>query len=156
WDQLNLKIRKLEMELQGVRDSARTEVFQELRGQYEPKLAEANRERQRFEKEVQSLTAELATVRERMNARIAHLERVLPEAQEAARKQVLEESQAQFDAKLEEANRLRSRQERKQQDAAEEWEAELRRAKKQIASLEEQLQGAKEAVYSAQKAAPRK
>ena len=45
--------------------------------------------------------------------------------------------------------------ERKQQDAAEEFEAEMRRAKKQMASLEEQLKEAKEAAYKAQRAAPK-
>jgi class 3 adenylate cyclase len=151
-DQLNRKIRKLEMELQRAQDSTRGEVFQEMRAQYEPKVAEANRERQRLEHEIQSLTTDLAAERQRLNARIAHLEQALPEAQEAARKQALAELQVQFDAKLEEANRLRARQERKQHDAVDEWEAELRRAKKQIASLEEQLKEAKEAAYKAQKA----
>jgi class 3 adenylate cyclase len=151
-DQLNLKIKKLEMELQRSQDSVRGEVFQEMRAQYEPKIAEANRERQRLEHEIRSLTTDLATERQRLNARIAQLEQALPEAQEAARKQAMAESHVQFDAKLEEANRLRSRQERKQQDAAEEWAAELRRAKKQIASLEDQLKEAKETAYKAQKA----
>jgi class 3 adenylate cyclase len=154
-DQLKLKIKKLEFELQRAEDSTRGEVFQEMRAQYEPKLAEANRERQRLEQEIQSLTMDLAAERDRAKARIAHLERAIPEAQEAARKQAAAELEAQFDAKLEEATRLRSRQERKQQDAAEEWEGEVRRARKQIASLEEQLQEAKEAAYKAQKAAPK-
>ena len=63
--------------------------------------------------------------------------------------------QGQFDLKIEESNRLRSRMERKHQDAAEEWEAGRRRMKKQIASLEEQLKEAKEAAYKAQKASSR-
>jgi class 3 adenylate cyclase len=153
--QLNLKIKKLEMELQRANDTLRSEVFQEMRAQYEPKLVAVNNERQRLEQEIQSLTNDLATERDRLNARIAQLENDMPEAQEVARRQALAELQSQFDAKLEEANRLRSRQERKQQDAAEEWEAELRRAKKQIASLEEQLKDAREAAYKAQKAGPR-
>jgi class 3 adenylate cyclase len=150
-EQLNLKIKKLETELQRAQDAMRSEAFQEMRAQYEPKLAEASRQRQRLEQEILSLTNDLAAERDRLNARIAHLEKSVPEAQEAARKQALAELQSEFDAKMEEANRLRSRQERKQQDAAEEWEAELRRAKKQIASLEEQLKDAKEAAYKAQK-----
>src|SRR5262249_55911231 len=135
-DQLSFKIKKLEMELQRGQDSTRTEVFQEVRAQYEPKLAEANRERQRLEQEIQSLMTDLAIERQRLSARVAHLEQAISEAQEAARKQALAELQVQFDAKLEEANRLRSRQERRQQDTVEEWEAELRRAKKQVLSLE--------------------
>jgi class 3 adenylate cyclase len=156
WDtereQLNLKIKKLEAELERTKDAMRTEIFQEMRAQYEPKLAEANRDRARMEHEIQSLTTDLSTERDRLNARIAHLEQALPEAQEAARKQVLAELQTQFEVKMEEANRLRSRLERKHQDAAEEWEAERRRAKKQMAALEEELKEAKETAYKAQKA----
>ena len=150
-DQLNLKIKKLEMELQRAQDAMRTEIFQEMRSQYEPRLEEANRERQRLEQEVQALTGELAAERARLNARVEQLEQAIPEAQEAARKQALAELQGQFDAKVEEANRLRSRTERKQQDLIEEWEAERRRTKKQMAALEEQLKEAKEAAYKAQK-----
>src|SRR5437870_1384525 len=151
-EQLNLKIKKLEMELQRATDALRTEVFQEMRAQYEPRLQEANRDRQRLDLEIQSLTAELTTERTRLNSRIEHFEKALPEAQEAARKQALAEMQVQFDVKLEEANRLRSRLERKHQDVTEQAAAELRRARKQIASLEEQLKEAKEAAYKAQKA----
>jgi class 3 adenylate cyclase len=150
-EQLNLKIRKLEMELQRAQDAMRSEIFQEMRSQYEPKLAEANSERQRLEQEVQSLSSDLATDRTRLNARIQQLEKAIPEAQEAARKQTLAEMQAQFEVKLEEANRLRSRLERKHQDVTEEWEAERRRTSKQIQALEEQLKEAKEAAYKAQK-----
>ena len=58
----------------------------------------------------------------------------------------------QFDLQLEESNRLRSRAERKHQDAAEDWDSERRRTKKHIAALEEQLKEAKEAAYKAQRA----
>ena len=145
-------VKKLETELQRAQDTMRTEIFQEMRAQYEPKMAEANRDRQRLEQEIQAMTAELATERTRLSARVEQLEKAIPEAQEAARKQALAELQGQFDVKIEEATRLRSRLERKQQDAAEQWEAEVRRAKKQITALEEQLKEAKEAAYKAQKA----
>jgi chromosome segregation ATPase len=155
WDtereQLNLKIKKLELDLQKAQDTLRGEIFQEMRLQYEPKLAEANRDRQRFEQDIQALTADLANERQRLNARIEQLEQSIPAAQEAARKQALAELQGQFDVKVEEANRLRSRTERKHQDLMEELESERRRAKKQVASLEEQLKEAKEAAYKAQK-----
>ncbi len=117
---------------------------QELRGQYESKLAEANRDRQRLEEEIQSVTSELAAERQRLNARIKSLEQALPIAQEAARKQALAELQSQFDVKVEEASRVRSRMERKHQDVVDEFETELRAARKQIAALEEQVQEKKE------------
>jgi class 3 adenylate cyclase len=150
-EQAELKIKKLETELHRGQDSLRAEVYQEIRAQYEPKLADANRERQRLEQEIQSLTGDLATERQRLNARVQQLEEALPESQEAARKQTLAELEGQFEAKAEEANRLRSRAERKFQDTIEELEAAHRRAKKQIAALEEQLREAKEAAYKAQK-----
>jgi class 3 adenylate cyclase len=151
-DTLQLRIKKLDIELQRAQDTLRGEVYQEMRAQYEPKLAEANRERTRLEHEIQVLRTELAGDRQRLNARIDQLEQALPEAQEAARKQAMAELQDRFDVKLDEANRLKSRMERKHQDAAEEWEAERRRMKKQITGLEEQLKEAKEAAYKAQKA----
>ncbi len=165
WDtervQLNLKVKKLELEIERAKDSMRTEIFQEMRSQYEPKLAEANRERSRLAQEIQSLTSELASERGRLTARVAQLEQALPDAQEAVRKQVIAELRSQFDTRTEEANRLHSRLERKYQDATDDWEAERRRAKKQLATLEEELKEGKEAkeaketAYKAQKAAVR-
>jgi class 3 adenylate cyclase len=150
-EQLQFKVKKLEIELQRNRDGVRTEIYQEILAQYEPKLVEANRERQLLELEIQSLTSDLASDRQRLNAQVEQLQRALPEGQEAARKQVLAELQGDFDAKVDEANRLRSRAERKYQDVIEELEAAQRRSKKQIAALEEQLREAKEAAYKAQK-----
>src|SRR5437879_9426191 len=96
-----------------------------------------------------------ASEKERLTARITQLEHALPEAQEAVRKQVMAEFQSQYETKTEEANRLRSRLERRHQDAADEWEAERRRTKKQITALEEELKEAKESAYKAQKATGR-
>jgi class 3 adenylate cyclase len=155
WDtereQLNLKVKKLELEIQRAKDSMRSEIFQEMQSQYEPKLAEANRERSRIEDDLRSVKAALASEKERLTARITQLEQVLPEAQEAVRKQVIAELQNQYDTKTEEADRLRSRLERRHQDAAEEWEAERRRTKKQMAALEEELKEARESAYKAQR-----
>ena len=155
WDsereQFKLKIKSLESKTQRTEDALRSELFQELRSQYAPQLAEAGRERTRLEHEVWSLSHDLISERLRLHTRIEQLEKALPEAQEAARRQTLAELQSQFDEKVEETNRLRSRVERKQQDTIEELESELRRAKKHITSLEEQLKQAKESAYKAQK-----
>ena len=126
-----------------------------MHGQYEPQLAEANRDRSRLEGELQSLTRDLATERQRAKTRIRQLEKAIPEAQEAARKQAIAEIQDRYDAKFEEANRLRSRIERKHQDAEEEWESERRRLKKQMVALEDQLKEAKENAFKAQKSSSR-
>ena len=90
-----------------------------------------------------------------MNTRVEDLEKAIPEAQQVARKQALAEAQSDLEMKLEEAARLRSRLERKHQDATEEWEAERRRLAKQVTALEDQLKEAREAAFKAQKSGPR-
>ena len=154
-EQLNVAIKKLEMDLQRTQISMRGEIFQEMRAQFESKLAEANLERDRLEQEVQFVTGELASERQRLNARIKTLEEALGEAQEATRKQVIADLHGQFDAKLQEANRLRARVERKHHDLLEEWEGERRRTKKQIATTEEKLKEAREAAFKAQRTSDR-
>lgn len=154
-EQLNLKLQKMDRDLQNSKDSLRSEIFQEMRAQYEPKLIEANQERSRLHQEVESLNAQLAEQGQRLNVRVQQLEQAIPDAQAAVRKQVSAELQAQFDLKIEEANRLRSRLDRKHQDAAEEWEAERRRTKKQLTELQEQLKEAKEAAFKATRASVR-
>jgi hypothetical protein len=154
-EQLNLKIKKLEIELDRTRASTRSEIFQEMRSEYEPKLAEASRERQRIEEDLRATRTELASEKERLRVRISHLEQALPEAQEAARKQVMAELQIQSDLKMEEANRQRARLDRRFQEANDEWEAERRRLNKQILALEDDLKEAKDPVIQAQRAAVR-
>jgi class 3 adenylate cyclase len=150
-DQLTMKVKQLEREGQLHKDSIRQEVFQELRGQYEPRLESYERERKRLKDDLEAVTAQLAEERQRLTARIEHLERSLPEAQEAARTQVIAELRADYEMKMEEINRLRARSERRSQDALEESEAALRRAKKEIARLQEELKEAKEMAFRARK-----
>jgi class 3 adenylate cyclase len=155
WDtereQLNIKIRKLELDLERGKDSMRSEIFHQMRQEYEPKLAEAKSETTRLQQDLRSVTAELAAERERLNARIAQLEKAIPEAQEAVRKQVTAELQAEYEARTDEADRLRTRLERKHQDAEDDWETERRRLKKQIAALDEELKEATDAAAKAQR-----
>ena len=159
WDtereQMKVTIKKLELALQRSKDTVRGEIYQELHAQYEARIAEANRERELLEQEVQSLASELSDERRRFNTRLEELEKAIPEAQQVARKQALAEAESEFEAKMEEATRLRARLERKQQDAAEEWETERRRLGKRIAVLEDELKEAREAAFKAQKSGPR-
>jgi hypothetical protein len=150
-DQMKLQLQRVEREAQQGRDEIRNEVFQEMRIQYEPKLAESERERKRLHDELQNATSQLEDDRKRLGARIEQLEQSIPLAQEAVRTQVLAELKADFDSKVEELNRLKARNERRTQDSVEELEASVRRAKKQIASLEEQLKEAKEIAFRAQR-----
>src|SRR5262249_7116925 len=72
-EQLNLTIKKLELDLQRGQSAIRSEIFDQLRAQYESKLAEANLQRERLEQDVQFVTGELASERQRVNARIRAL-----------------------------------------------------------------------------------
>jgi class 3 adenylate cyclase len=145
-DQLLAKVKALEAAVDRSSDAVRSEVFQELRDQYKPKIEELRVERQRLERELTTLQTEHSEERQRLGARILELEGAIPDAQEATRKQVAAELQIDFDARVEELSRAKSRSDRRFQDESEEWEAQLRRARKQVADLEEQLKDAKGAV----------
>jgi class 3 adenylate cyclase len=150
-DQLKLKIERMEREGQRGKDEIRNEIFHEIRGQYQPKLAESEQQCKRLQDELDTVNSHLEEDRKRLTARIEQLEQAIPEAQEAVRIQVEAELKADFDSKLEEMNRMKGRNERRSQDAIEELEASLRRSKKQIAQLEEQLKEAKEIAFRAQR-----
>jgi class 3 adenylate cyclase len=150
-DELRLKVQQLERQVRHTRDEIRQEVFQELRGQYEPKLEAYEHERKRLRDDLDSATVQLNQERQRLGTRIEHLEQALPDAQEAVRKQVIAELQADFESRIEEANRMRLRSERRAQDFAEEAEAQLRRANKEIARLQEELKEAREVAFRAQR-----
>jgi class 3 adenylate cyclase len=150
-DQLQLKMRKLERTLADNTDTTRSDIYQEMRASYEPKLAEEKRERLRVEQELATAAGELASERRRLNARIEQLEQSIPEAQEAVRQQITAELQADFEIKLDEFARVRARMERRLQDMSEEFESERRRDKKHIAQLEQQLKEAREAAFKSQR-----
>jgi hypothetical protein len=150
-EDLKLKVKQLEREVQQSKDASRQEIYQELRSQYEPRLESYERERKRLKDDLEAANAQLADERTRLNARIEHLEQIVPEAQEAARTQVMAELRADYENKMEEINRLRTRNERRAQDAAEEAEAALRRANKEITRLQEELKEAKEVAFRAQR-----
>src|SRR5262249_1573014 len=152
-DQLHFKAKAIERELAKSNDGLRSEVFQELRAQYKPKLDELRSECQRLETELEAAGAGRSEEGQRLAARIGQRERALPEAQESSRKQVTAELQADFDGRFEEVNRAKSRAERRFQDDSEEYEAELRRARKRIVELEEQLKEARGAAFKAQRQA---
>jgi class 3 adenylate cyclase len=155
WDgereQASLKIQQLERQIQHSKDSIRQEVFQELRSQYEPKLEAYEHERKRLKDDLESVNLLLADERQRLTSRIEYLERLVPDAQEAVRTQVTAELRAEFDAKVEEINRLRTRNERRAHDATEEAEIALRKASKEIARLQDELREAREVAFRAQR-----
>jgi len=150
-DQLLIRAKKAERDLQHSIEDIRGQITEELRGQYDPQLASANRERERLNHDVATLTAQLSEERQRNSVRIELLEKAIPAAKEAVKKQVAAELQAEFDGQLEELSRLKTRGERRYQDESEEWEAERRRTRKQIAKLEEEIKEAREA-YKSQRA----
>ena len=155
WDaertELTHQVQQLQRQVQQNRDEIRQNAFQEVRGQYEPRLEAYEVERKRLREELESLNAQRADERQRLNARIDHLELAIPEAQEAVRTQMAAELQAEFDSKMEEINRSRLRNDRRAQDAAEEAEAALRRANKEISRLQDELKEAREVAFRAQR-----
>jgi class 3 adenylate cyclase len=148
-DRLLLQIKRLENDASRSREAVRTAIFEEIQSQFESKLTQAHHERQRLAHEAQLLTLELADVRQRSTEHVAELEKAVAEGEKAARTQTIAEFSNRFQVKLDEANLLKSRAERKLQDVSEELDVERRRAKRQIAQLEDQLREAKEAAYKA-------
>jgi class 3 adenylate cyclase len=152
-EQLKLKLERMERDAQRNKDEIRNEIFHEIRAQYQPKLSASEAECKRLQEELETANSYLEEDRKRLTERIEQLELAIPEAQDATRIQVKAELQADFDNKVEEINRTKGRNERRSQDALEELESSLRRARKEIASLEEQLKEAKEAAFRAQRGA---
>jgi class 3 adenylate cyclase len=150
-DELRLRVQQLERQVRHNRDEIRQEIYSEMRAQYEPKLEAYEHERKRLRDDLESATVQLTQERQRLTTRIEQLEQSIPDAQEAVRKQLAAEMQSDFDVRVEEANRMRLRSERRAQDAAEEAEASMRRANKEIARLQEELKEAREVAFRAQR-----
>jgi hypothetical protein len=151
WDnerqQLLIRAKKAERDLQLSIEDLRGQIADELRAQYDPQLAAITRERERLSHDLAQLTAQLTEERQRNSARIGLLEKAIPTAKDAVKKQVTAELQAEFDRQVGELSRLKTRGERRYQDESEEWEEERRRSRKQIAKLEEELKELREAAY---------
>jgi len=150
-DQLTHKVERLERENKQQSEVTRSAVQEELRAQYDSKIAEAMRARQDAEDQLQTATVQLKDENRTLKNRVAELEQAMPAAQEAAQRQVRAELAVDYEAKTQEATRLRTRAERKLQDALEEIEGERRRMQKQIAKLEEQLKDLRGAAFRAQR-----
>ena len=150
WDterqQLLIRATKAERDLQHSIEDIRGQIADELRAQYDPQLAAATRERERMSHEMALIMAQLNEERQRSSVRIDLLEKAIPAAKEAVKRQLTAQLQAEFDRQLEEVNRLKTRGERRYQDESEEWEEERRRTRKQIAKLEEELKEVREAA----------
>ena len=101
WDnerqQLLIRAKKAERDLQHSIEDIRGEIMEELRGQYDPQLASATRERERLNHDVSMLTAQLTEERQRNSIRINLLEKAIPAAKEAVKRQVAAGLQAEFD-----------------------------------------------------------
>jgi class 3 adenylate cyclase len=151
WDterqQLLIRAKKAERDLQHSIEDIRAQILEELRGQYDPQLASATRERERLNHEVTMLSGQMTEERQRSAARISSLEKAVLAAKEAVRKQVTAELHSDYEGRLAEMNRVKTRNERRYQDESEEWEEERRRTRKQIAKLEEELKEVREAAY---------
>ena len=146
-DELKIRVQQLERQINNNRDGVRQEVFQELRSQYEPKIEAYEHERKRLRDDLEAAIAQLADERSRLLARIDHLEQSIPEGQEAVRAQVTAELRADFEQKLEEVKRVKTRSERRAQDVTEEVQSALRRATKEVVRLQAELKEAREFAF---------
>jgi class 3 adenylate cyclase len=151
WDterqQLLIRAKKAERDLQHSIEDIRGQIMEELRGQFDPQLDSATREIERLNHEGAMLSSQLTEERQRSSARITSLEKAVLAAKEAVRKQVTAEVQSEFERRLAEVNRVKTRNDRRYQDESEEWEEERRRTRKQIAKLEEELKEVREAAF---------
>jgi hypothetical protein len=143
-DQLMLRARKAERELQQSMEDIRSEVHLEVRAQYDPQVSTAKREIQRLSQELATAQEQIKEQGKRYTARIEALEKSIPAAQDSARKQAAAEMKVEVERQTEELNRIRARNERRFKDESEEWESERRRMRNQIAKLEDELRDARE------------
>ena len=132
-------------------EDMRAEVHLELRAQYDPQVSTAKREIESLTHELNAVNDQTREQAKRFTLRIETLERSLPAAQESARKQASAEMKLEVERQTEELNRIRTRNERRFKDEAEEWEAERRRMRIQMARLEDELKDAREFSMKSQR-----
>jgi class 3 adenylate cyclase len=150
-DHLTLRIRKAERELQQSMEDMRSEIHLELRAQYDPQVVTAKREIERLSHELAAAREQAREESKRNTLRIETLEKSIPAAQDSARKQAAAEMKLEIERQTEELNRIRTRNERRFKDEAEEWETERRRMRNQIAKLEDELKDAREFTMRSQR-----
>jgi len=143
-DQLTLRARKAERDLQQSMEDLRSEIHMELRAQYDPQVVTAKREIDRLSNELAAAREQAKEEAQRFTLRIETLEKSIPVAQDSARKQAAAEMKLEIERQTEELNRIRTRNERRFKDESEEWETERRRMRNQIAKLEDELKDARE------------
>ena len=146
-DELQARVAGLEKEVQNAEEIIRQEVYNDLRHKYDQKLEAADRIKKQLQHEVQSLSEQLQGERESLSARINQLEADVSEAENAARVQASAEVRSDYESKLDDAERARSRLERRHQEAVEEMELERSRLEKQVKTLEAGVQEAREMAF---------
>ncbi len=146
-DELQARVAGLEKEVQNAEEIIRQEVYNDLRHKYDQKLEAAERIKKQLQHEVQSLSEHLEGERESLSARINQLEKNVSEAESAARVQASAEVRSDYESKLDDAGRARSRLERRHQEAVEEMDLERSRLEKQVKTLEAGVKEAREMAF---------
>ncbi len=146
-DELRARVAGLEKEIQNTEEIVRREVYNDLRHKYDQKIEAAERIKNQLQDEVLSLSEQLEGERESLSARIKQLEEDVSEAENAARIQASAEVRSDYESKLDDAERMCSRLERRQQEAVEEWDLERSRLEKQVKTLEAGVQEAREMAF---------
>ena len=146
-DELRARVAGLEKEIQNTEEIVRREVYNDLRHKYDQKLETAERIKKQLQDEVRSLTEQREGERASLSARINHLEEAVSEAGNAARIQASAEVRSDYEGKIDDAERVRSRLERRHQEAVEEWDLERSRLEKQVKTLEAGVEEAREMAF---------
>ena len=146
-DELASRVSQLEKEVLRTEENARREAYNELRHRYDQKAEQTDRIKSQLEQEIRAITEELTDQKESSAARIHQLERAVGEAEDAIRVQTRAELRSEYDGKLDEADRGRTRLERRHREAGEEWALEKRGLEKQLKSLEENAREARDMAF---------
>ncbi len=146
-DELRSRIQLMEKETERAEADLRAEVSNQFRHTFDQKMEQATHTRTQLEQELRTLTEELAGEKQAAASRIQHLEEAIPVAEEAAKVQAIAEARADFEAKLEEADRVASRLQRQNRETVEEWNLERAQLEKQVKELESNVKQAREMAF---------
>lgn len=146
-DALKKRVHQLEAEAKNLEETTRREISRDLRRRFEERSEQATRVQGQLEREVETLRGELAAQKESLTARIAELEALIPQAQEAARAQAIAELEGEFREKLEDADRARAATERRLRDDAEEWDFERSKLMSRLDDMEMRLEEARDMAF---------
>jgi class 3 adenylate cyclase len=146
-DALKTRVGQLETEAKDLEETVRRELSRDLRRRFDERSEQAARVQGQLEHEVETLRSELAAQKESFATRISELEASIPRAQDAARAQAIAELEAEFQEKVDEAERARAALERRLRDDSEEWDFERSKLMGRLDDMEMRLEEARDMAF---------